>query len=122
MQREIPVSWHSYGGWFIGHTVGTGHKNIDTGTAQYRASFDERQCIHLARNLIVAKIQNSRTLLRRNWKDEGKARGSDRRAAHRRRDAPSTPASLQELLGIEGSAAARYFGSFGKLLRAALDQ
>jgi CRISP-associated protein Cas1 len=27
MAREIPTSWHSFGGWFLGHTIGTGHKN-----------------------------------------------------------------------------------------------
>src|SRR5581483_10368586 len=45
MRREIPVSWYSYGGWFIGHTAGVGHKNVELRTAQYRASFDERLCL-----------------------------------------------------------------------------
>src|SRR5690606_33879391 len=40
MRREIPVTWLSYGGRFIGHTVGTGHKNVELRTAQYKASFD----------------------------------------------------------------------------------
>jgi len=116
MQREIPVSWHSYGGWFIGHTVGTGHKNVEIRTAQYRASFDERLCAHLARNLVAAKIHNCRTLLRRNWKGDDTpdalldALQADIKRTRRYRD-------IQELLGTEGSAAARYFGSFGKLLR-----
>lgn len=116
MQREIPVSWHSYGGWFIGHTVGTGHKNVEIRTAQYRASFDERLCAHLARSLVAAKIHNCRTLLRRNWKGDDTpdalldALQADIKRTRRTRD-------IQELLGTEGSAAARYFGSFGKLLR-----
>lgn len=116
MQREIPVSWHSYGGWFIGHTIGTGHKNVEVRTAQYRASFDERLCTRIARNLVVAKIQNCRTLLRRNWKDGDKpdelvdALQADARRAQR-------ATGIQELLGVEGCAAARYFGSFGRLLR-----
>ncbi len=37
MTREIPVSWHSFGGWFLGHTIGTGHKNVEIRTAQYKA-------------------------------------------------------------------------------------
>ena len=120
MQREIPVSWHSYGGWFIGHTIGTGHKNVEIRTAQYRASFDERLCAHLARSLVVAKIQNCRTLLRRNWKGDDKpedlldALQADTRRAQR-------TGCIQELLGVEGSAAARYFGSFGQLIRSAED-
>ena len=39
MRREIPVTRHSYGGWFLGHTVGLGHKNVELREAQYRASF-----------------------------------------------------------------------------------
>jgi hypothetical protein len=35
-----PITWLSYGGWFMGHTVGTGHRNVETRTHQYRASFD----------------------------------------------------------------------------------
>lgn len=70
MAREIPVSWHSFGGWFLGHTIGTGHKNVEIRAAQYRASFDDGACLRLAKGFVVAKIQNQRTLLRRNWKRE----------------------------------------------------
>src|SRR5690606_14762341 len=64
MRREIPITWHSYSGRFIGHTVGIGHKNVELRTAQYRASFDERQCLRIARSLVQTKILNARTLLR----------------------------------------------------------
>jgi CRISPR-associated protein Cas4 len=70
MKREIPVSWHSHGGWFVGHTIGTGHKNVELRTAQYKASFDDKTCLAIARNLVRAKIQNSRTLARRNWRSD----------------------------------------------------
>jgi CRISPR-associated endonuclease Cas1/CRISPR-associated protein Cas4 len=116
MAREIPVTWMSYGGWFLGHTVGLGHKNVELRAAQYRASFDERSCLRLARGLVVAKIQNCRTQLRRNWKDgeipppilDGFAQ--DIEAARHAR-------GLAELLGVEGNAAARYFGHFDGALR-----
>jgi CRISPR-associated protein Cas1 len=42
-RRGIPVSWHTYGGWFVGHTIGTGHNNVETRTHQYRASFEPKQ-------------------------------------------------------------------------------
>jgi CRISP-associated protein Cas1 len=63
-----------HGGWFMGHTVGTGHKNVEIRTAQYKASFENHQCLHIAKGLVEAKIQNCRTLLRRNWKGDDKAR------------------------------------------------
>jgi CRISPR-associated protein Cas4 len=68
MRRQIPVSWHSYGGWFLGHTMGVGHKNVELRTAQYQGSFDEQVCLTLAKGLVRAKILNCRTLLRRNWR------------------------------------------------------
>jgi len=115
MTREIPVSWHSYGGWFMGHTVGTGHKNVEIRTAQYRASFDPAVCLQLAKGFVIAKIQNQKTLLRRNWKD-GSAPEEllDGFQADVRRAQRAT--NLGELLGVEGQAAARYFGAFSAML------
>lgn len=116
MRREIPVSWHSYGGWFLGHTVGTGHKNVELRTAQYRATFDERTCRELARGFVEAKVRNARTLLRRNWRD-GKPPAELMRALKEDAERAGRARSLSELLGLEGTAAARYFGVFGEVLR-----
>jgi CRISP-associated protein Cas1 len=115
MSREIPVSWHSFGGWFLGHTVGTGHKNVEVRTAQYKTSFDPAACLKIAKGLVIAKIQNQRTLLRRNWKQGAASEDlmdgflADIRRAQRAID-------LGELLGAEGQAAARYFASFPSML------
>ena len=115
MWRGIPVTWHSYGGWFVGHTVGNGHKNVELRTAQYRASFDEGTCLRFARGLVSAKIQNCRTLLRRNWK---RAESSNPVLVDLRSDGlrAGRAGSLPELLGVEGTAAARYFRSFAAML------
>jgi len=116
MRREIPVTWHSYGGWFLGHSQGVGHKNVELRTAQYKASFDEQICLHLAKGLVRAKILNCRTLLRRNWKSE---ENSQQIITVLRRDADQAgrATSLSVLLGIEGNAAATYFGAFRNLIR-----
>lgn len=116
MRRGIPITWYSYGGWFLGHSVGTGHKNVELRTAQYRASFDDRMCLNIARGLVRAKILNCRTLLRRNWRGED---SPDQLIALLKRDADGAmrAASLEVLLGIEGAAAARYFGAFGQMIK-----
>ena len=116
MWRDIPVTWHSYGGWFFGHTTGNGHKNVELRTAQYRASFDEAACLRFAKGLVSAKIQNCRTLLRRNWKRDASSQPVlvDLKSDSRR---PARAASLAELLGVEGTAAARYFRAFGAMLQ-----
>ena len=52
MRREIPVTWHSYGGWFLGHTMGLGHKNVELREAQYRASFTPAVSLAVSRSLL----------------------------------------------------------------------
>ncbi|GIK35052.1 MAG: CRISPR-associated exonuclease Cas4/endonuclease Cas1 fusion [Gammaproteobacteria bacterium] len=121
MARGIPISWHSFGGWFLGHSIGTGHKNVEVRTAQYRTSFDSSWCLRLAKGFVIAKIRNQRTLLRRNWKTDVAPEElidgfqQDLRRAERARD-------LGELLGAEGQAAARYFGAFSGMLSREADQ
>lgn len=115
MRREIPVTFMSYGGWFIGHSVGTGHRNGETRTVQYRASFDPAICLKLSRSLVAAKIANCRTLLRRNCKTEGRA---DEALVGLHGDIKNAMrgSGLDTLLGIEGSAASRYFRQFATML------
>lgn len=121
MERDITVSWHTHGGWFVGHTVGTGHRNVELRTAQYRASFDEARCLRVARGLVIAKIQNARTLLRRNWK-AGDVPESLLDEFRRDIDQARRVGSMSELLGVEGNAAARYFRHFAKMLNADGDE
>ena len=117
MARQIPVTWLSHGGWFLGHTVGLGHKNVELRSAQFRASFDERHCLRLARDLVVAKIRNQRTLLRRNCK-RGELPEALLGEFRHDIDAAERAHDLAQLLGAEGNAAARYFRHFGQMLSA----
>lgn len=116
MKREIPVSWHSHGGWFFGHTVGTGHKNVELRTAQYKASFDDKTCLAIARGLVRAKIHNSRVQLRRNWRSTEPVEPL-LDALKNLADKSLRATDLPQLLGIEGGAAALYFGAFDKLIK-----
>ncbi|MHC1729609.1 MAG: CRISPR-associated endonuclease Cas1 [Syntrophobacteraceae bacterium] len=112
-RRDIPVTFMTYGGWFIGHTVGTGHKNVMIRTLQYKAGFDSEVCLKLARKFVAAKIHNCRTLLRRNWKtsgdEEGKAPAGLLQAMKNDIAQAGRARSTAELLGVEGNAARRYF-------------
>lgn len=117
MRREIPVAWHSTGGWFLGHATGLGTKGVDTRIAQFRIAADPRASRRLAAGIIAAKIRNQRTLLRRNWKGEETAPRDD--AIHRLKRLVTRATAAPEpdsLLGIEGEAAALYFGLFDGLI------
>lgn len=121
MKRGIPITWHSYGGWFFGHTIGTGHKNVELRTAQYQASFDPQSCLHIAKGLVRTKILNARTLLRRNWRSDDK---QDAPFDELKRDAAQAlkASDLQTLLGVEGAAASRYFGRFQQMIKCDSDE
>lgn len=124
MRAEIPVSWFSTGGWFLGHTVGTGNGNVAVRAAQYRLAFDERRCLAFSRDLVEAKIRNSRTLLRRNWRAERNVDAREEtltKLKHVARHAPHA-SHAQQLLGIEGEAAAIYFACFENMLTMDADE
>ena len=118
MNAEIPVSWFSTGGWFLGHTVGTGNGNVAVRQAQYQAAFDEPRCLAFARDLVAAKIRNSRTILRRNWRVHGDAEAKNEVLVRLQRIVQRVPRAKddRQLLGIEGEAAAIYFACFENML------
>lgn len=122
-RRNIPVAWHSTGGWLMGHAQGTGVENAVVRTNQYRTSFDDAACLRIARGLVAAKIRNQRTILRRNWRAENAADEKDKaleslkRLAARAEEAPANDA----LLGFEGEAAAIYFRFFSQMLAPGVD-
>src|SRR5581483_1106584 len=123
LREEIPVTYASTGGWVLGHTVSTGHRNVNIRIAQYRAAFDERRSLAFARSLVAAKIKNSRIFLRRNYKaaDEAERDAALEALSHLAQRAQHAP-SEAELLGVEGEAAARYFRLFSAMFgEAALD-
>ena len=118
MNAEIPVSWFSTGGWFLGHTVGTGNGNVAVRQAQYQAAFDEPRRLAFARDLVAAKVRNARTMLRRNWRVSGDAEAKNEVLVRLQRIVQRVPRAKddRQLLGIEGEAAAVYFACFENML------
>lgn len=116
MEREIPVSFHSHGGWFRGIAHGVGHRNAEVRAAQYRASFDDDARLRFARDLVAAKITNQRTLLRRNWRGDEDTRKAVLGRLNASRKMAGGASAIDELMGLEGDAAATYFRAFAALL------
>jgi CRISPR-associated protein Cas1 len=87
---------------------------VELRLAQYSASLDRERCLSLARTFVSSKILNSRTLLRRNHeKPDPIALSELKQLARKARYADS----LESLLGIEGTAARRYFSEFTGMLK-----
>ncbi len=117
--REVPVLHLSYGGWLAAVTTAPPHKNIELRRRQFEAASDAEACLRLARSAVSGKIRNSRTLLRRNAReiDDG-AMAALARSRHQAERAQS----LEQLLGIEGTAARIYFSQFARMLRPAASE
>ena len=112
-KREIPLVYCSSGGWFYGITTGLPHKHVELRRRQYAAAADPERCLHLARRLVQAKIANCRTLLRRNHPEVSDVLLQELKVDQGQ---AGEATSLDSLLGIEGTAARRYFGAFGGMI------
>lgn len=114
LERSIPVAYFSRSGWFYGRLTGLEPKNIELRIAQYRAAIDKTVCLGLARQFVVSKVRNSRTLLRRNHQaPDPVVLGELEQLAKKVGEAPE----LASLLGLEGTAARIYFSAFSGMLR-----
>ena len=114
MDRNIPVLFFTYGGWYQGRTVASDSKNVQLRIAQLEATQSPNLCLRLARGFVASKILNCRTLLRRNCTEPNPVVLSElKQLAKKARDADN----LGSLLGIEGTAARVYFGQFTGMIK-----
>ena len=113
-RRGIPISYLSHGGWLYGITHGLWHKNVELRRRQYDVASDPKRSLALARGFVRAKIANCRTLLRRNHPDPPEQTLRDLKGDM---EHAGETDRMDSLLGIEGTAAHRYFSNFGAMLR-----
>ncbi|MDG2014101.1 MAG: CRISPR-associated endonuclease Cas1 [Pirellulaceae bacterium] len=114
MQADVPLLYFSRGGWFYGMTQSVGLKNIIWRREQFRWADDPGFCLQLAKQLIVGKIRNQRTVLRRNHRDPPRESLRFLKAMVNEAQQSESQASL---LGIEGLAARVYFEQFAGMLK-----
>jgi CRISPR-associated protein Cas1 len=113
-EAGVPICYYSQGGWFYGITSGLNTKNVFTRRAQFRLAEEEWFARSFARALVSGKIRNQRTMLQRNHiEPDAAALGGLKRLA----ESAERAASMEELLGIEGSAARIYFGAFAGMIK-----
>jgi len=118
-EQGIGLSFYTEYGKFLARVQGKQTGNVLLRRAQYRWADNEEKSVSIARLLVAAKIANSRSVLMREVRNHGdnkllndavdKLATSLRRAQHAK--------SVAEAMGIEGDAAAAYFGVFNELLR-----
>lgn len=113
-EADVPVTYFSMGGWFYGFTRGHSLKNVFTRVEQFRLARDPTVRLWLARSFVIGKIRNQRTMLMRNHLEPpqpilAKLKNSA--------DSAIAAQAIDELLGIEGAAAAFYFGQFNGMIK-----
>ncbi len=111
---DIPITYFSGGGWFYGITRGHGLKNIFLRMEQFRLAMDPVFARRVSRGFVAGKIRNQRTMLMRDHSEPPAPAVARLREAAR--DAVAAE-NLESLLGIEGAAAALYFGHFSGMLK-----
>ena len=113
--RNIPICYFSYGGWFRGITNGMSHKNVELRCSQYLGGMTPKIALPIAQQIVFGKIKNCRTLLRRNHREPPSAVLAE---LDRLADRARTALSLDTLLGVEGAAARTYFSEFQGMIKA----
>ena len=114
LDRGIPVLFHSRGGHYLGQLVDLSGNHSAVRRAHYAAATDRKKPLEIARQLVAAKIANARRLLRR----RGGGSGPVVRRLTRHLRAARKARSLEKLRGVEGAAAALYWESWPKLIKA----
>ena len=121
----VRISFMGRNGRFLARVEGPVFGNVLLRRAQYRVADNPKATIALARNLVIGKISNQRTVLRRALRDHAtrmadEARGRLEEAARRLKDVVRRavrPDSADVLRGLEGEAARLYYGTFRDLVR-----
>ena len=122
-EAGVSLSFHTPHGKFLACTNGFTPGNILLRREQYRRADAETAILDIARNIVAAKVANSRSILQRAARDHGDkdpARAFELSQAvdflDRRTGYASRAVTLEELRGVEGDSAAAYFAVFPRLL------
>ena len=124
-ERGVSFSFLGRNGRFLARIEGPVSGNVILRRTQYRASDDMETTSALARNIVVGKLLNQRTVVRRALRDHGRSSSAEARArmeecerrlgnAARRANRPQPTDAVR---GIEGEGARAYYGVFGDLVR-----
>ncbi len=117
MFAGIPCYFTTATNRWIGSLQPDGNKDAARRVRQYQVASDSALRLRLARGLVSAKIRNSRRVLQRLGANRVDSYAPEQRTAcdelEKLGDRAERCGELDELRGVEGLAAARYFGRLG---------
>jgi CRISPR-associated protein Cas1 len=114
--------WLSHSGRFKARVEGPARGNVLLRRAQHLALSDSKRTLTIARQIVAAKLQNSRHVIVRSAREASSELARTALTAAAVRIAEILPTlsecrTLDELRGAEGDAARTYFGVFGYQVR-----
>lgn len=120
-ERKIGLSFFSPNGKFLAGVHGKEYGNVLLRKQQYRISDDKEQGVQYAKNMMIGKVYNSRWTLERTARDhkERVDYESIRKISAELQEGLlkiRTVDNIDQLWGIEGELASRYFSVFDELI------
>lgn len=120
-QKEVSLAFCAPNGKFLARTCGQSNGNVLLRRAQYRAADDPARSCQIARAMVTGKAYNARWSIERTRRDHGLRVDAERLSAASAQLKELLPqlasiTDLDGLRGLEGSAAAAYFGVFDQLI------
>jgi CRISPR-associated protein Cas1 len=120
-ERNIGLSFLKPSGRFLARVTGRVKGNLLLRKKQYQLSENEEACASIAACFLLGKIYNSRKVIERALRDHAllvdvpKLKAVSGFLKHTLKSIQISE-TLEELRGLEGSAAKQYFGVFGQLI------
>ncbi len=120
-EKGIGLSFFSEQGRFYGRIEGPVRGNVLLRTAQYTAARNDI-CFSLARNFVAAKIANGRNLLIRCARESANLADAEELRKAARNISSLVPLlksvdNIDQLRGVEGIVANRYFSAFDRMIK-----
>jgi CRISP-associated protein Cas1 len=118
LERQIPLTFLTDTGRYLGRLEPEVTKNIFVRKAQWQAAGESAQAIHAVQGFVRGKLKNYRNVLIRRQRE---CPGLDLSENVTRLEQAIAPIdktqSIDSLRGLEGAGSAAYFGCFNQLLR-----
>ena len=118
LERNIPLTFMTETGRYLGRLEPEMNKNIFVRAAQWKAKGESPQAIHVVRGFVRGKLKNYRQVLLRRERENAQLDLRSHIVRLEQAIAPidSTP-KIDSLRGLEGAGSAAYFGCFNQLIQ-----
>jgi CRISP-associated protein Cas1 len=120
-EQGIGLSFFTEYGRYLAQVQGRQTGNVLLRRIQYRVADDAERANSLARLFVGAKVSNARTVLMRELRNHGESSSVTDAVSRLKHTLETIPhsRSVAQSMGLEGEAAAVYFGVFNELIREA---